>query len=909
MNNPYINLVGYGLRHLPEHLRHSELWVKLDEILTDFVFIETKCAAGLTYGLVNDYAEVLAAMPGFEGERKNTNDKEQAVKAYTEKLMSYARGEIETLPVIFSIKPKFLIKNNAEAAQSSSSPNRYTRLTGFSQFVSAQAHNLNTYAKHGGFCAQQAFNYFNGGPVALAAEQIVRDETEDIFFLLHLPDYREAYDPQMTLSKTMVGHEHEVKAVVLSADAKTALSCGIGGKLRVWNVELGNCQHVLAGHSSTVRSVALSADGRIAVSVSIDDTIKTWDTAGRRRLWTKTDKSYLCQVALTSDGRLAYSINEEGKIKKWQMNNAECHEILQHKSHLFLAISADGRIGITGGRDKRLSVWDMESRRGLHTLMESSEIVRGIAITPDGRFGFSAGSNKNINIWDIHRGKRLKRLVGHQDEVTSVSATADGRMAASASWDNTIRIWDVNSGKCLRIFRGHSDYPESVVLSVDGRCAVSGGSDRTLRVWDVQEGEEKAPRKIQTLYPGTKVHSADGKVTIEGLHTRTLEVNKAGIIRIKKKSIDTFAHRIKSMSLSSDGRIALIGLQNGELSVWETATGNRLRVLDGHTIEIRAVALSGHGDIAISAETDGDFKIWDVATGKWLHSMFRKILSATSLTSGPVEYAYQENGHLTIREKNSGRCLHSIKSPIQAADLSEDGMIALTGNEDGEVQVWDVKTGLCLRQMKGHSERITAVKLSDNGCMAVSGSWDRTIRVWNVMTGDCVGLAAHHSEILTITISKNIITVEDWTQARTLFEIRNFNCQKSQPEFKTSLSPPPLNTYTDTPDEDYRKQWLSRAEALVYKIRVQKKTNTVAYFGQSMRIDDAYVFENIGPLETLEELLHRLDKGLQNSAIAHEQAYTVNKFDIYPEGAIERPKPRFFYPLKRYHGNSKPPQS
>ena len=63
MNNPFDKFDNYGIKHLPTHLIHSELWDDLVNILTNFYFIETKSLHGLTYGLVNDYYEALKKIP------------------------------------------------------------------------------------------------------------------------------------------------------------------------------------------------------------------------------------------------------------------------------------------------------------------------------------------------------------------------------------------------------------------------------------------------------------------------------------------------------------------------------------------------------------------------------------------------------------------------------------------------------------------------------------------------------------------------------------------------------------------------------------------------------------------------------------------------------------------------------
>jgi len=46
--------------------------------------------------------------------------------------------------------------------------------------------------------------------------------------------------------------------------------------VRVWDINTGQCKHVLHGHTSTVRSLKMK-DKRIAVSGSRDTLLRVWD--------------------------------------------------------------------------------------------------------------------------------------------------------------------------------------------------------------------------------------------------------------------------------------------------------------------------------------------------------------------------------------------------------------------------------------------------------------------------------------------------------------------------------------------------------------------------------------------------------------------------------------------------------
>src|SRR5262249_15430842 len=60
----------------------------------------------------------------------------------------------------------------------------------------------------------------------------------------------------------------------------------------------------------------------------------------------------------------------------------------------------------------------------------------------------SGGEDKTIKVWDLQTGQDARTLRGHSAPVTSLALSADGKRLFSESWDRTIKVWNlVNSQK------------------------------------------------------------------------------------------------------------------------------------------------------------------------------------------------------------------------------------------------------------------------------------------------------------------------------------------------------------------------------------------------------------------------------------------------------------------------------
>ncbi len=160
------------LVELPFHQTNGEMWDDVTDTLCDIEFIQAKAVAKMTYLLVQDFSDVLKAIPENAENTREEKARQARMDKYTHDLIAYAKGEIAELKIPESITPWPQEKIDAECERLKNNPTRADRLKDFLIFLGRESGNLEKYAfEFSHFATQQAWNYDAEGPVGKAAEK------------------------------------------------------------------------------------------------------------------------------------------------------------------------------------------------------------------------------------------------------------------------------------------------------------------------------------------------------------------------------------------------------------------------------------------------------------------------------------------------------------------------------------------------------------------------------------------------------------------------------------------------------------------------------------------------------------------------------------------------------------------
>lgn len=265
--------------------------------------------------------------------------------------------------------------------------------------------------------------------------------------------------------------------------------------------------------------------------------------------------------------------------------------------------------------------------RCLRTTTAHQAEVSALAVSPNGRLLASGGADKTIQLWAVESaellyrwtGRSLLSPVGHRDRITALTFSPNSRVLISASTDGTIQQWDLQTGQQFSELPGQGWGIGAIALSPKEPLLVSGGSDGLIQLWDL-EAEKLIANLVQLAEPitalqidpaGQSLWSSSGKPICQwDLQTDRLIATLAGHVT----GVTALALDSQHCTLISGGRDRLIKL-------WNLNSRQQQKLIAAHSAPVQALAVHPHRPQFASASADGSIKLWDLWTGDRLTTL------------------------------------------------------------------------------------------------------------------------------------------------------------------------------------------------------------------------------------------------------------------------------------------------
>ncbi len=471
-------------------------------------------------------------------------------------------------------------------------------------------------------------------------------------------------------------------------------------------------------------------------------------------------------------------------VRVWDLDTGSLlHTLPAHPGRVHdLALSADGSVLASCGKDHEILVWDTGTGTLRHRLPYHAGTVYSVAVDPEGTHLAAAADDGAVLVWDLTGGAFVRTLQRPHTTGTRISvAMGENRVVRWEAGHVRIRVWDLTTGRLLRVLR----LPRSTaLLSPGGRFALGRGEDGT-ELWDTDEAVRLRTLPLSTKDTQAHAISGDGRIALISTPTET-QVWDLDEDRCVRSLPQTCLHAV----LDADGRTAVIGSERlvalsvpklGPTAPWSyprhrsateyTTVAERARralrradrrMADGALSEAarilrQALALPGYernpelldrwGGLGRAGRRTGVLTAWQMFE---LPHAFPHRVSGDSerwlFHIALTRYALSRNGTTLLTDNvvwdsTTGLRLLTLdgeETELLGRTLTPDGTSVIAGCADRAIRIWDTRSGRLRTILKGHRGRVEAVAVSADGALLVSACSRRKVRVWDLHRGVCL---------------------------------------------------------------------------------------------------------------------------------------------------------------------------
>eukprot|EP00937_MAST-01D_sp_MAST-1D-sp2_P001144 g1144.t1 len=342
-----------------------------------------------------------------------------------------------------------------------------------------------------------------------------------------------------TAAVALPGHRSDIRAVALSSDDATLLSCS-SGAAKVWNVETmqcvrtlpvadngvalcgcflpgnrhvaigtkegklqlfdlasGSCLEEHAAHEGAIWSLALRPDKRGLASASADHSVKFWmfelvaeapgtpERVGMEHTRTlkMTDDVLCVRFSHTSrdDQQLLAVALMDNTVKVFHADTLKFFlSLYGHKLPVMCCdISTDNSLMVTASADKNVKLWGLDFGDCHCSLFAHADSVMGVVFVPRTHHFFTVGKDRLLKYWDGDAREHIMSLDMHRGEAWCVAVSSLGDFVVTGSHDRSLRVWKRTE--------------EQLFLEEEKEKALEAEFDKMNEAADAEDGADGAP--------------------------------------------------------------------------------------------------------------------------------------------------------------------------------------------------------------------------------------------------------------------------------------------------------------------------------------------------------------------------------------------------------------------------------
>ncbi|GAA5997460.1 hypothetical protein JCM5350_008230 [Sporobolomyces pararoseus] len=344
----------------------------------------------------------------------------------------------------------------------------------------------------------------------------------------------------------------------------------------------------------------------------------------------KGHRGSVTSAVASHDGHWLYTASKDGGIIKYDLKSVSSSTPSTSSPSPSAKITRTSRVVKALSDSQKRDGSKMkkgDKGKGKELVEGHSDEILDLAISHDGKVLASAGKDKVLGCWNIEGNeiKWARGLAGHKDKLASIAFRLGTHQLYTSSFDRTVKLFDLSTFSYVETLFGHQDCIQAIDALRGELAVTAGGRDKTVRYWKVMEESQLVFRggggsRIRNVLEGAD--EEEGLEEEERRRRRKIREMEAakGPVKFVEGSIDCVA--------MVDDTTILSGGDSGSICLWTITKKKPIHTVqfahgfNEHVSEtegiigtprwITSLATLPYGDVFASGSWDGEVRLWKI---------------------------------------------------------------------------------------------------------------------------------------------------------------------------------------------------------------------------------------------------------------------------------------------------------